>query len=61
MKNYLTGLVKQLFVVIQEKMDVKHQQQINVDTRKKSWVKDFKCCVELLVDIYITVRSLEEI
>ncbi len=34
---------------IEEQYDIKHQQQIKIDTRKKEWAKDFNRTVDLLL------------
>ena len=45
---------------IDEKADVRHQQNIKVDTRKKPWAKDFKRGIRLLLfkDHYMLYQNI---
>ncbi len=64
--NKITEIAQEFkcnFVVkrINENFDVKHQQQIKIDTRKKPWAKDFKRTVELLLfkDHYMIYKNIQ--
>ena len=45
---------------IDESLDIRHQQQIKIDTRKKIWAKDFNRTVELLLykDHYMIYKNI---